>query len=108
MEFDSARLDEAVPGNRVAIIRDGQVVADAYPADGIMGVLCRSAVEGDWFFRVYRDDGSFTDYDMRHDELTVTISADAMASFYHIGDERVLDHSPQVLGLQTETRARGA
>lgn len=33
-------------------------------------------------------------------DLEVTITADAMASFYEIGDRRILDHSPNVLGLQ--------
>ena len=66
------------------------------------GFLCRSAVDGSYFFRADGEDGSFTDYALRHDDLRVTIASDAMASFYHVGDETVLDHSPQVLGLHPD------
>lgn len=51
------------------------------------------------FFRVYASDHTFTDYDIRHDDLSVTISGDALASFYRIGEARLLNHNPQVLGL---------
>ncbi|WP_294987233.1 hypothetical protein [Sulfuritalea sp.] len=37
---------------------------------------------------------------LRHDDLEVTISPQALASFYTIGDDRILDHSPEVLGLR--------
>jgi len=50
-------------------------------------------VGGIIFFRVYQNDGEFTDYDISHDELSITIDTDAMASF-------ALDHSPSVLGLK--------
>jgi hypothetical protein len=68
-------------------------------ANGTVGFICRSAVDGSHFFRVYGVDGSFVDYAILHDDLEVTISTDAMASFYRIGGEHFLDHSPEVLGL---------
>jgi hypothetical protein len=79
-------------------------------ASGVNGVLCRNAEDGRHFFRVYGEDGAFQDYDVRHDDLPVTIAADAMASFYSVGEERVLDHSPDVLGLTPApgSRAPGA
>lgn len=80
-------------------VRYGSAPAAARAAEGVTGSLCRSAVDGAFFFRVYSDDHSFIDYALRHDDLRVTIASDAMASFYDIGDERVLDHSPEVLGL---------
>jgi hypothetical protein len=58
-------------------------------------------VDGTFFFRVYGATGEFADYDILHDDLEVTISADALASFYQIGGRRLLDHSPDVLGLES-------
>ena len=54
------------------------------------------------FFRVYEESGEFTDYDVCHDELAVTLDKDEMASLYRTGDQRWLDHSPQVLGLDDQ------
>ena len=72
-------------------------------ANGVSGVLCRNAVDGSCFFRVYDSDHNYMDYLLIHDDLSVTISKDAMASFYRSGDEPpleyFLDHSPEVLGL---------
>ena len=98
------------PRHAAAIVQYGGATAEVRAAEGATGFLCRSAVDGSTFFRVYSEDGSFTDYAMRHDDLCVTIASDAMASFYHVGDEPVLDHSPEVLGLQLgkASRAPGA
>lgn len=68
---------------------------------GVSGVLCRD-IEGDFFFRVHHADGSFTDYELRHDDLPITIDQEAFASFYRLHDHSVLDHSPEVLGLERE------
>ena len=72
-------------------------------ANGVSGVLCRSAVDGHYVFRVYGADHDFTDYLLIHDDLPVTISTDALAAFYRAGDGPIpdyfLDHSPEVLGL---------
>ena len=75
--------------------------AEEESASGVSGVLCRDS-EGSYFFRVYHSDRSFTDYQLRHDDLPVTIGQDALASFYRLHDHNVLDHSPQVLGLERE------
>ena|SRR5690606_33766326 len=78
----------------------GNCTATVRTAGGVRGVLCKSA-NGDFFFRVYAQDHSFTDYELRHDDLEATIAPDELASFYHVGDERILDHDPGVLGLST-------
>jgi hypothetical protein len=68
-------------------------------AGGVEGMLLRS-LDGSYFFRVYHEGERFTDYDLRHSDLSVTISDDALASFYALKDTNVLDHSPEVLGLE--------
>jgi len=85
-----------------APVPSGHKSVEISSASGTRGFLCRSAVDGSCFFRVYETDGSFTDYHLRHDDLEVTISPDAMASFYRIGDDHILDHSPEVLGLRQD------
>lgn len=80
--------------------RYGTAIAEVVPAEGVKGFLLRDAVDGSAFFRVCAADGTHSDCRLRHDDLEITISADAMASFYCIGDDAILDHSPQVLGLK--------
>jgi hypothetical protein len=67
-------------------------------ADGVEGHLIYTA-EGRYVFRVYTDTGEFTDYDLLHSDLCVTIT-DKDATFYSdfLGDR--LDHSPATLGLE--------
>lgn len=77
----------------------GDSVAKVTDASCVSGMLLRS-YGGHYFFRVYHEDKSFTDYDLCHDDLEVTIAADALAAFYDLGEEKRLDHSPQVLGLK--------
>ena len=81
-------------------VRYGSSAATVSPAAGVTGFLLKST-DGSFFFRVYGSSGDFTDYDIRHDDLEVTISPDALASFYQIGDRLLLDHSPEVLGLES-------
>lgn len=83
------------------IYRYGNNRAEEEPASGVSGVLCRDS-NGNYFFRVYHSDNAFTDYELRHDDLPVVIDQDALASFYRLDDHNVLDHSPQVLGLQRD------
>lgn len=73
------------------------------PADGIKGLLIRT-LDGTMMFRVYHDDERFTDYEIRHEDLSVTIDRNALASFYKVGKHNILDHSPQVLGLKKAER----
>ncbi len=79
--------------------RYGDKSATVTDAASVSGVLIKS-FDGDFTFRVYHQDGEFTDYDLHHDDLAVTIAADALASFYSFGESQVLDHSPAVLGLE--------
>lgn len=73
--------------------------AETEPAAGVKGLLIRS-FEGAITFRVYHDHQRFTDYEIRHDDLNVTIDEDELAAFYKVGVLNILDHSPQVLGLE--------
>jgi len=78
----------------------GNKAATVTPANGVKGIIIRT-VNGGYSFRVYHDDQhNFTDYDIRHDNLTVTIDVDELAAFYEAGERYVLDHSPEVLGLK--------
>lgn len=87
------------------VVRYGKAVAECSSAEGVEGILCRR-FGGGYFLRVYSADRSiFTDYALRHSDLSVTIAADALASFYRIGDDHILDHSPQVLGLEVLSRS---
>jgi hypothetical protein len=80
-------------------VKYGKRIATARSAAGASGVPCMS-FDGRYFFRVYRSRHRFTDYYLRHSDLAVTISPDDEASFYRIGDDYVLDHSPETLGLE--------
>lgn len=73
-------------------------VSTATPASGKNGVIIRSL--GTFFFRVYHADHTFTDYEIRHDDLSLIIDQDSLAAFYTDGQRHVLDHSPEVLGLE--------
>jgi hypothetical protein len=77
----------------------GKNAAIEVKANGVTGILCRS-FDAKYFFRVKAGDGTFQDYDLRHDDLEVTISPNELASFYTIGDLKVLDHASEVLGLK--------
>lgn len=79
--------------------------AEVKSANGARGVLIRT-LGGVMVFRIYHDNERFTDYEIRHDELSVTIDSDAIASFYRVGNDNILDHSPEVLGLK-EIASRG-
>ena len=59
----------------------GKTPAEVEPADGVNGVLIRT-LDGAFMFRVYHDRKRFTDYEIRHDDLNVTIDKDALAAFY--------------------------
>lgn len=77
----------------------GELPAEVESAAGVKGVLLRT-LGGGMVFRVYHDRDRFTDYEIRHDDLSVTIDTDELAAFYKVGERDILDHSPQVLGLK--------
>ena len=67
-------------------------------ANGMSGVLL--PIGGSMVFRIYKENGDFTDYDIYHSDLCVTI-ADEDAYFYMGKDgEPYLDHSPATLGKE--------
>lgn len=64
-------------------------------AHGVEGHLIWCA-DGVHRFRVYTDNFEFTDYDLLHSDLLVTIT-DEDATFYSDDNGDRLDHSPQTL-----------
>lgn len=66
-------------------------------ANGVSGVLIFT-IAGEVKFRVY-DTSSFTDYDIMHSDLSITIDDDD-AYFYVDSTTKKLDHSPNTLGLK--------
>ena len=69
------------------------------PANGVTGHLLRSGY--DVVFRVYGANHQFTDYDLTHSDLCVTIT-DEDAAFYSEPKSDRLDHSPATLGVKNE------
>ena len=67
------------------------------PAKGTKGYLLYT-LNKEYMFRVYKEDHSFTDYDILHCDLELTINDDD-ATFYNFDDGRsILDHSYEVAG----------
>jgi hypothetical protein len=77
----------------------GGRLCDVTPAGGVKGILIRSGSE--LLFRVHENEETFTDYDILHDDLSVTIDPEELASFYSYGENHSLDHSPNVFGLKS-------
>lgn len=73
------------------------MIPTSQSANGVSGHLLRLG-NGDVVFRVYDQDHNFVDYDLAHNDLTVTIH-DADAFFYRDEYQDVLDHAPETLGL---------
>lgn len=68
------------------------------PATGTTGFIL-DTLDG-YVFRVYHKDGGFTDYDLRHSDLEVTIR-DEDAVFYELDNgQKLLDYSPPTLGIE--------
>jgi len=64
----------------------------AKSAKGTKGYLIYT-MNDEYVFRVYREDNTFTDYDILHCDLELTINDDD-ARFYDFEDGRsILDHS---------------
>jgi len=67
-------------------------------ANGVTGQLI-SLFTGQVVFRVYDDNHNFVDYDLKHSDLTVTIT-DEDAFFYRDEYTDALDHAPETLGKE--------
>lgn len=70
------------------------------PAKGVRGVLI-STLNGGFAFRVYKEDHSFVDYDLFHNDLEILI-VDDKASLYEDqkNDAFILDHDSKTLGIK--------
>lgn len=55
-------------------------------------------VDNEYRIRIYGENHTFKDYDIRHCDLTVTI-CDEDAYLYEDGENMWLDHSPETLGV---------
>jgi len=65
-------------------------------AKGLRGHIIDS-FDGTYYFRMYDKDHNFTDYDLRHCDLTVVIDDDD-AFLYENEFSATLDHAPATLG----------
>jgi hypothetical protein len=86
----------------MSTVRYGHETATETPAGGVSGMLCKSIIDGriTFFFRVTAANGETQDYDLRHDDLSITIAQDELASFYRLENgKQILDHPSSVLGL---------
>lgn len=68
-------------------------------AKGTKGFILYSPFggKGRYFFRIYKEDGTFEDYDLRCEELEITIDSD-FYSLYDSDGNKFLDFSSEVLG----------
>jgi hypothetical protein len=75
------------------------------PANGVEGHLLYVGEDDEggtgYVFRVYTDSGEFTDYDLCHTDLCVTIT-DQDATFYSDDNGNRLNHSPKTLGVEEQ------
>ena len=68
------------------------------PAKGTKGMLLYT-MNDEYVFRVYKEDHTFTDYDILHCDLELTIMDDD-ATFYEFEDGRnILDHSYEISNI---------
>ena len=73
----------------------------AKSAKGLRGHII-DCFDGNYYFRVYDADHNFTDYLLRHCDLTVVIDDDD-AFLYEDEFSATLDHAPAILGKQNDT-----
>ena len=66
-------------------------------ANGVTGHIIRTG--NVMMFRVYDENQQFTDYDLNHSDLCVTIR-DEDSAFYSEPKSDRLDHSPETLGIK--------
>ena len=82
-------------------LNSGKLVT-GHNANGVQGHLCKSS-KNDLFFRVYKENREFQDYEIIHDDSSITIDKDALASFYEHDGDYWIDHSPSILGYEKQT-----
>ncbi len=68
------------------------------PAKGKRGHILYVHGLNTYVFRIYNEDHTFTDYEIHHCDLEVTIE-DEDAFLYNFDGKDILDHSPQTLGI---------
>ncbi len=61
------------------------------------GVLIYSPLEKKYYFRVYQEDKTFTDYNLCAEDIKITIT-DKHLTLYQNGEESKLDYSRKTLG----------
>lgn len=69
-------------------------------AKGVKGFILYSPFGRDeerYFFRIYKEDGTFEDYDLKCEELEVNIDSD-FYSLYESDGKKFLDFSSEALG----------
>jgi hypothetical protein len=69
-------------------------------AKGVKGFILYSPFGRDeerYFFRIYKEDGTFEDYDLKCEELEITIES-SFYSLYNLDGKKFLDFSSEALG----------
>ena len=83
--------------NEIKRMTENRMVKSKIKAQGTRGFLIYT-MNKEYVFRVYKEDHSFTDYDITHCDLELTINDDD-ATFYEFKDGRsILDHSYEIAG----------
>lgn len=68
-------------------------------ANGVKGCLLDS-FDGNYYFRVYSEDGTFKDYLLKNCDISIIID-DFDACFYEENNGTLsLDHQPETLGIK--------
>lgn len=70
-------------------------------AVGTKGFIMRSGVDNSFFFRVYKENGDFVDYDIMHYDMEVMILEDSAVLVERNGDNYI-DYSARVLGYAVD------
>ena len=69
-------------------------------ANGITGILL--PIGGSMVFRINKENGDFTDYDIYHSDLSVTINDEDAYFYTNQAGEPYLDHSLATLGKEAK------
>lgn len=74
------------------------------PAQGTKGYFLYSPFgeKFRYFFRIYHENGEFTDYDIRCEEIEVELLCDSLSLYSMDDGSKVLDWSSKALGRETK------
>jgi hypothetical protein len=73
-------------------------------AEGTKGYILQG-LNKDYFFRIYKEDGTFFDYDIHCEEIEIEILS-GWVSLYESDDKNILDWSSKALGKDNDNGTR--